>query len=382
MSHELRTPLNSILGFSQLLKHDSDTPMTQEQQDFIQEILQAGKHLLDLINEVLDLAKIESGHIDLTLEPVSVHEVVDTCHKLIQPMASERNISINCTDGGCQFLQVKVDHIRFRQVILNLLSNAVKYNNEHGQVEISCDLEDGLYACIRIKDTGPGIPPDKQAALFEPFDRLGAELSDVEGSGIGLVITRHLVELMHGDMGLESEVSKGTTFWIKLPLAERLIASSDESKDAELTELTSASAKQKVCYRALYVEDNLANQKLVGGILQRYQNIDMITTETAERGLELALSQQPDFILLDINLPGMNGFECVAHLKAREQTRTIPVVAVSANAMPEDIAKGLAAGFTAYVTKPIDVQQLFQTIDGIINSLDKQRRHSVFTQVN
>jgi CheY-like chemotaxis protein/anti-sigma regulatory factor (Ser/Thr protein kinase) len=276
-----------------------------------------------------------------------------------------------------------VDHIRFRQVILNLLSNAVKYNNEGGQVDIGCDLEEGQYACIRIQDTGSGIPLDKQVALFEPFDRLGAEQSGVEGSGIGLVITRHLVELMHGDMGLESEVGKGTTFWIKLPLAERPTASEDmQPAEDERDELTSSSGKQKPRYRVLYVEDNLANQKLVGEILKRYQDIDMLTTESAEKGLELAVTQQPDFILLDINLPGMNGFECVAQLKAREQTSQIPVVAVSANAMPEDIARGMAAGFSAYVTKPVNVQQLFQTIDGIVDSLDSRQRMSTFTRIN
>ncbi|VAX07904.1 hypothetical protein MNBD_ALPHA03-302 [hydrothermal vent metagenome] len=367
MSHELRTPMNAIMGFGQLLRMETEQPLNASQQENVDEIFKASHHLLDLINEVLDLAKIESGRVDLSMEPVGFTQVIIESLQLIMPLAQRRGIDITLTLNGSamtveQLSQkhhaVRVDRIRLKQVMLNLLSNAVKYNHENGKVVIDCAIKE-KFARVSIVDTGPGLDAAQQAQLFKPFMRLGAQQSEVEGVGIGLVITKNLVELMGGTIGIDSELGKGCCFWAEFPndiLPSEMTAQQDVALPLEMNELIK-------CHGVLYIEDNPANLRLVKQLLAKKTNIHMWSAPEPRLGLELAAEHKPEVILLDINLPGMNGFEVLQHLRSRAETRETPIIAISANAMPSDIEKGLAAGFDDYITKPIDVNLLLKAIE-------------------
>ena len=358
MSHELRTPMNAILGFSQLMEYDATLP--DEHQDNVQEILKAGHHLLELINEVLDLAKVESGHIDLSLEPVEVCLIVEDSLGLVRPLADQRDIQLS--HKVFKGAAVRADRTRLKQALLNLLSNAIKYNRDAGSVRIEVQLEGADRLRIRVTDSGPGIPAARLRELFQPFSRLDAEHSDIEGTGIGLTITQRIVEMMGGAVGVESEVGVGSTFWIELPLESMADAAQDRlgpAGDGAMSVQRIEAAQHVV----LYIEDNPSNIKLVAQILGHRPHIHLLTAHTPELGIELAQSRHPELILLDINMPGMDGYQVLEVLKADARLQAIPVIAVTANAMPRDIERGRAAGFSEYLTKPIDVAGFFSMLD-------------------
>ncbi|MDP3878645.1 MAG: PAS domain S-box protein [Methylobacter sp.] len=358
MSHELRTPMNAILGFGQLLEIDDN--ITEEQADYVDEILKAGRHLLELINEVLDLSKIESGKINLSIEPLPCLELINECLALVRPLAQAQDISINEMVMGDYV--VRADRTRLKQVLINLLSNAIKYNRPQGNVLVQIAAQQGLVR-LSVSDTGYGIPAARQQELFQPFSRLGAEDSDIEGTGIGLTISRRLIEMMGGIINVESEEGKGSTFWLELP--EVVAGQIDVSNDAAPT-LADEVAETTYRYTVLYIEDNPANLRLVAQILGRNPLLQLITAPTAELGLELASACRPELILLDINLPEMDGYQLLSVLRSLSTVKNTPVIAVSANAMPSDIERGRAAGFDEYITKPIDMAHLLETIDRLL----------------
>lgn len=358
MSHELRTPMNAILGFSQLMEYDDALP--GEHQDSVQEILKAGHHLLELINEVLDLAKVESGSIDLSLEPVEVCPIVDECLSLVSPMADERQIRVMHT--GLTGAAVRADRMRLKQALLNLLSNAIKYNRTGGSVKLDVLSEGSDRLRIRVTDTGQGIPAWRMKELFKPFNRLDADSSGIEGTGIGLTITRRIVELMGGSVDVQSEIGVGSSFWIELPL-ESLPDAERGHESASGGSATRTQRDGDAQHTVLYIEDNPSNIKLVAQILGRRKHIHLLTAHTPELGIELALMRHPELILLEINMPGMDGYQVLEVFKADARLKAIPVVAVTANAMTRDIERGKAAGFIDYLTKPLDVVRFHAVID-------------------
>jgi PAS domain S-box-containing protein len=372
MSHELRTPLNAILGFGQLLQMHS---LNNEQQVSTEHIVRAGRHLLGLIDEVLDIARIESGHIELSLEAVNVGEVLRESLALIRPLAEERGIRVRIAGselpgGGFGDAHVLADRQRFRQVLLNLLSNAVKYNADGGQVVLdfvpSPNAEGGRMR-LRVADTGPGIAADKQARLFTPFDRLGAEYGKVAGTGLGLALCKRLVETMGGAIGLEEKsdpvLGRGAVFWVELPFAANplplggvdLLDVDDGSPGWGRLELDSGKT-------LLYIEDNLSNLTLVEHLLTRFPEVRLLSAMQGSLGLDLARKHLPDLILLDVHLPDLPGWEVLARLQAEEATRDIPVVVISADATQRQIDRLTQAGARKYLTKPLDVQRFFQTV--------------------
>ena len=355
MSHELRTPMNAILGFGQLLQLD-DT-LSGEQKDNAHEIVNAGHHLLDLINEVLDLAKVESGQIELSMEPVEVCQIVEECQSLVTNLARKRNIRISHT--GLEGAAVRADHMRLKQVLINLLSNAIKYNREGGDVQLEVVHAGKDHLRIIVRDTGLGIAEERLSELFQPFNRLDAENSDIEGTGIGLTITSRIVEMMGGTIGVQSEMGVGTSFWIDLPLAS--LPELEHGVAADYAPLEPG--EQNAQHTVLYIEDNPANLKLIAQILGRRKHIHLLTAHTPKIGIELASKRKPELILLDINMPDMDGYQVLKILKADKDLMKIPVIAVTANAMLRDIEYGKAAGFNDYVTKPIDIEKFLKTID-------------------
>ncbi|PIU95520.1 MAG: hybrid sensor histidine kinase/response regulator, partial [Armatimonadetes bacterium CG06_land_8_20_14_3_00_66_21] len=359
MSHELRSPLNAILGFAQLMESDSPAP-TPAQQDSIGQILQAGWYLLELINEILDLAVIESGNVSLSLESVSLAEVLDECESMIEPQAQKRDIRMVFPKLSHPHF-ANADRTRVKQTLLNLLSNAIKYNQPGGSVVVDCTAHTPERVRVSVKDAGAGLSPEQVAQLFEPFNRLGQESSSEQGTGIGLVVTKRLVELMGGAIGVESTVGVGSVFWIELIAAvePQLPPVDDETTTPAQPQVQSGAQSQLV----LYVEDNPANLRLVEHLLARRPEIRLLTAVDGERGIELARTAQPDVILMDINLPGLSGLAAMEILRAAPETAHTPVVAISANALSLDVAKGLDAGFFRYLTKPIKVAEFTTTLN-------------------
>jgi len=380
MSHELRTPMNAILGFGQLLKMEAGD-INETQKENIDEIIKAGRHLLELINEVLDLSKIESGRLDLSIEVMSLGDVIVESIQTISSLAQKRGIKIEIKQNNKKvdfetFVKsrkgVKADKIRMRQVLLNLMSNAVKYNNENGKIIIACEMTENNKWRTSVTDTGNGLSEIQIEKLFTAFERMGAEQSEVEGSGIGLVITKKIVYLMGGVIGVESEVGKGSVFWVEFGAENISNESEFESKELITKETGSeGSVMTDKKYNVLYIEDNPANLRLIMQLMARRDAIDLATSPDPVLGLELAVAHLPDLILLDINLPGMSGFEVLEKLKEKEETKNIKVIAISANAMPKDIEKGMAAGFNDYITKPIDVGVLLRTVDKMLQGIKK-----------
>lgn len=367
MSHELRTPLNAILGFSQLLEFDIEDMQSKE---YLGEISKAGHYLLELINEILDLAKIESGRIQLSVEGVHLKPVFMECLSLINSLAISRKIEINFYNEGKEIdIQkpsegdyiVRADRVRLKQVLLNLLSNAVKYNKESGRIIVNCDDLGGMIQ-VSIKDTGIGISEFNQRNLFNSFNRLGLENSGIQGSGIGLVITKNLIELMGGEIGVVSSEGKGSTFWLTLHKENYQAKLPTQISNQTTVQLEHGDVKTIV-----YIEDNPANLRLVTSLLARFSNINMLTAPEPGLGIEMARIHRPDLVLLDINLPNMNGFDVYQHLQKLPETAGIPVVAISANANPSEIAKATDMGFKYYIAKPIDIHELLLAIKDILN---------------
>lgn len=358
MSHELRTPLNAILGFAQILQSDSPPP-TPAQKKNINEILKGGWYLLDLINEILDIAQIESGKLALSLEPTSLADVMQECLAMIEPQAQKRDVRVTCQPLEMPYF-VQADRMRLKQALINLLSNAIKYNKTGGTVVMDCRVSTPGRLRVFIRDSGAGLAPEQLAQLFQPFNRLGQEDSAEEGTGIGLVVSKQLIELMDGAIGAESTVGVGSVFWIELNLAdEPQPATADVTNPAPPHDAQTDAPRRTL----LYVEDNPANLRLVENLIARRPNLRLLTAMDGPRGIEAARASRPDVILIDINLPGMNGIEAMKILRADPATAHIPVVALSANAMPHDIENAMAAGFFRYLTKPINVTQFMETLD-------------------
>lgn len=364
MSHELRTPLTAILGFSQLLEMDE---LSLDQRASVGHILQAGRHLLDLINEILDISRIETGQMTISLEPVAIEELLDEVTAVVGPMASTRHVSV-ARATSCS-VHVLADRQRLRQVFLNILANALKYNREDGSVAIRCDRDGADRLRVSIADTGYGIAPEHLDRVFHPFDRLGAELGTVEGTGLGLSLARGLVRAMGGTIAVASEVDVGTTFTIELVLTQGPIERYEQS-----LERTGAEAGGDVRVRArrtvLQIEDNASNVNLVERIMERRPEIRLITANDGRRGVELARTQAPDLILLDLHLPDMPGHEVLRELRTYPETREIPVVVVSADATDTQVARLTSAGVFGYLTKPLDVAKFLATVDRAVHGDD------------
>jgi PAS domain S-box-containing protein len=358
MSHELRTPLNAILGFAQLLEAGSPPP-TAAQIARLHQIIKAGWYLLELINQILDLAVIESGKLSLSREPVSLIDVLRECQAMTESQAQKRDIHISFLPFDNTWF-ANADRTRVKQVLINLLSNAIKYNCKHETVEVKCTLSTPERIRISIKDSGAGLSPEKLAQLYQPFNRLGQETGTEEGTGIGLVVTKRLVELMGGTIGVESSVGVGSEFWIELI---RDVSPQLAAGDTIPAELTSQAQENAALRTLLYVEDNPANLMLVEQIIEGRSQLHMLSAHNGNIGIALARAHLPDVILMDINLPGISGFQALKILREDPVTASIPVLAISANAMPRDIEKGLEAGFFRYLTKPIKVNEFMNALN-------------------
>jgi len=375
MSHELRTPLSAILGFAQLIESSTPQP-TASQKRGVEQILQSGWYLLDLINEILDLALIESGKLSLSLEPVSLAEVMQECETMIEPQADKRGISVSFPALSVPIF-VKADRRRLKQVLINLLSNAIKYNSPRGTVAVTCELLTPEQIRICVEDTGAGLSAEKIDQLFQPFNRLGQESATEQGTGIGLVMTKRLVELMGGLIGVKSQVGKGSNFWLELNVtnAEKLYVGRVDVYTGAAPALGVGSQIATL----LYVEDNPANLMLVEDLIARRPDIRLLSAGDGISGVEIARSALPDVILMDINLPGISGIEAMRILAADVTTARIPVVALSANAMPSDIEKGLEAGFFRYLTKPIKINEFMNTLDKALEFAKLKSTQSALT---
>jgi PAS domain S-box-containing protein len=358
MSHELRTPMNGILGFGQLLGSIPGEPLSARQSEYIQFIIKAGNQLLELIDQVLQLSKIESETLDITLENTDASAIVDDCIAVMRAVASAKNITL--TNNREDVNGIYVDPNRFRQIVLNLLSNAIKYNIDGGEVLFGYKKSDSQKIRFFVSNTGDGIPIDRQDEIFEPFNRIGHENSDIEGTGIGLTITKRLVEAMDGEIGFESSPNTGTLFWVEFQETPKNMLEDIQNKttpDAQAVTSTTDLAGS-----LLYIEDNQANLLLVKEIITSYTNLDFISAGNAEDGIELAITQRPDIVLMDINLPGMDGVEALGKLRANDLTSNLPVIALSAGAMSHEIARAKAAGFNEYLTKPLNVAKFIKIV--------------------
>jgi PAS domain S-box-containing protein len=361
MSHELRTPLSAILGFAQLLESGSPEP-TPMQKRSVDQILQSGWYLLDLINEILDLSLIESGKLSLSLEPICLVRLMQECEEISQSQSEKRSVNMVFLglENSCF---VKADRTRLKQVLLNLLSNAIKYNKVGGTVEVSYRLSTPGRIRICIKDSGEGLSEEKISQLFQPFNRLGQEFSDVQGTGIGLVVCKRLVELMNGSIGVESKLEEGSVFWIELNLAQATQSDAGTYIHKRSGLISAEADFDAQIYTLLYVEDNPANLMLLEDMIARRPDMRLLSARDATRGVEIARTLMPDVILMDINLPGISGITALKILLDDPLTATIPVIALSANAMPRDIENGMQAGFFRYLTKPIIVNDFMKTLD-------------------
>jgi signal transduction histidine kinase/ActR/RegA family two-component response regulator len=359
MSHELRTPLNVVLGFGQILEMRG--ALVPKDADAVAQILKAGHHLLELINEVLDLSRIESGHMTISPEPVELASLAGEALDLIAPLAQERAVQLTSELADCR-CHVTADRQRLKQVLLNLLSNAVKYNRDGGDVSVSCVQGAAGRLRLRVTDTGPGIPAAMMDRLFEPFERLGAEGGRVEGTGLGLALSRQLVKLMGGEIGAESSEGEGSTFWIELAVAQPPQDDPVGTLGLTTPELDEPAANRRV----LLIEDNLANLKLIEVLTSERAHIQLLPAMTGRLGLELARDHAPDLILLDQHLPDLTGTEVLHRLKANPETRTIPVVIVSADATPGQVRRMRDRGAADYLTKPLDIPRFLRVLEGVI----------------
>jgi PAS domain S-box-containing protein len=352
MSHELRTPLNSVLGFAQILEMELKSP---DELEMVSYIHNSGKYLLDLINEVLDISRIESGHITVMIEPLALKDLERECIELVAPQAREFDVTIfSETDYDYHVLG---DQQRLKQVLLNLLSNAIKYNRRNGTVNLTCEERRGKVR-LSVADTGPGISADLRDRLFTPFDRLDAETSGIEGTGLGLALSKGLIEAIGGTLGVDSVVGQGSTFWIELPTAECPASIADRNQPTMALE-----AARSTTSTVLYIEDDVANVQLVERLLMQRPNINLMTSLLGGLGVELALQYRPDLILLDVHLTDIHGFEVLERLQGDSRTVDIPVVVLSADATTWQRRRFRNAGVYEYLSKPLDLQQLLDVID-------------------
>ena len=346
--------MNAILGFSQLLGMDREQPLSPIQKNNVQHILKAGQHLLELINEVLHLSKMEAGHISISTEDVQLNTLISEVGDLIQPMLNSKNLSFMTLSTD---RTVMADRVRLKQVLLNLISNSIKYNSHGGSVSVECAKLDGQKIKISVLDTGIGIKPENLKEIFQPFQRIDSKTDTIEGTGIGLTLSLKLTELMNGTLEAQSKEGHGSCFSIILPEGNN-ISSIKEPEPATWTD----SASSENSFKVLYIEDNPSNIELVASILFR-QNLKFLQAPDARLGIELAKSHQPDLILMDIELPGMNGYDPLKVIREEPALDSVPVIALSANGMETDIQKGLSAGFTDYITKPIKITPFLQKVN-------------------
>ena len=361
MSHELRTPMNAILGFSQLLEfHD----LNEKQSSYNDEILMAGNHLLSMISDILDLSRIEEGSLSVTISDVLLARIIDESISLVKHKLDFRSIVIHNLIEPDDKITLKVDETRLKEVLVNLLTNAVKYNFDDGLVSIGYKSLGEGHIRLYVSDTGKGLTQKEQAKVFEPFNRLGAEYTDIEGVGIGLAISEKLMAMMDGAISVESEKGKGSTFNLDCPIGKKSVISVTENNKIDLDDTASQ-------YNILYVEDNKSNQKLISNLFENYSNFNLTLTLSAEEGLEKISNHQFDLIIMDINLPGMDGYDALEKLNMNAETKDIPIIALSASAGLAEIKKGVEAGFNQYMTKPVVLPELISVISDELNRASK-----------
>ena len=360
MSHELRTPLNAILGFAQLLNLNE---LDEKSNSYNDEILLAGSHLLAMISDVLDLSRIETGDLSISVSEASLFKVVSESVALVSHKLGFRNITTHNLISDDDETLLLVDKTRIKEVLVNILTNAVKYNVDNGLILIGYKKVDKNNICIYISDTGKGLSVEDQTKIFKPFDRLGAEYTDIEGVGIGLTISQKLMQMMGGEINIESEKGKGSTFNVICPVGKTLGIDIDEQVSIDLKD-------KSHFYNVLYVEDNVSNQKIIKNLFCKYESVDLKVLPTAEEGLKSIAETHFDLIILDINLPGMSGYDVLEKIKKSAETKDIPVVALSASASEDDIKQGLEAGFCRYITKPIILKELTSVINDELNNIN------------
>jgi PAS domain S-box-containing protein len=369
MSHELRTPLNAVLGFAQLLQRDKKTPLTSRQQERVEHVVRGGEHLLRLIDDVLDLARIEAGRVLISLEPVNLVELLTEVKETLNPMATRTNIILRI-DPLPQPLEVVADRTRLAQILMNYGSNAIKYGLNGGHATFNVAVSDGK-ARISVIDDGIGIALAKQQVIFQPFQRAGQEAGPIEGTGIGLVITKRLTELMNGRVGFESTEGRGSCFWIELPLYRLSGSAAPTPMITESSDTSALTGAVGPRYVIVYIEDNPSNIAFMEDLLADFERVELITAPTAEIGIELVRARKPDIVIMDINLPGMSGFEATRNLASWPETRDIPVIALSAAAMIRDAARVAGAGFYRYLTKPVKVDELTTVLNELLSQPKK-----------
>lgn len=362
MSHELRTPMNSILGFGQLLQEDPRSPLDKNQGRYVGQILRSGNHLLNLIDEILDLSKIELGNLEINSEVLQLDEIMEECIYTAEALSADKEITIIADTEGAMPPAIHGDRVRVKQALLNLLSNAIKYNRVNGTVTIGWQVLPDQYLQISIADTGRGIPDEYRDRLFQPFSRLPINEDDTEGSGIGLALTKRLVEKMDGRIDFSSVPGSGTKFWVEFPIADVKTTAADSATAEQPSKRETWEADRKV----LYIEDNPANLELMQEIIQRIPGLELLSAHTAEIGLTIAGKERPDLVLMDINLPGMDGFAALNALRTNSDTSETPVIALTANAMPADVERGEKAGFQRYLTKPIKISEISTAIRDVL----------------
>jgi PAS domain S-box-containing protein len=362
MSHELRTPLNAILGFAQLLERDRKRPLDEKQLERLGHVLSGGEHLLRLIDDVLDLARIEAGRIAVSCEPVNVREVVDELVAALGPMAARENITVEVNAPG-ELPDAFADRTRLTQILMNFGSNAIKYNKQGGHVKITLRQLDRQQLRVCVADDGIGIPPDKQDKIWEPFQRAGQETGPIEGTGIGLTITKRLAELMQGRVGFTSQLGHGSEFWVDLPIRTDSTIAVDARGNSVARSALAASA---TAHTIIYVEDNPSNIAFMRDLMEELPNVELLTAPTAEIGLEMIRAHKPALVILDVHLPGMSGIEAALRLRNDPETAAIPVIGLSAAALLKDTARAKEAGFDRYLTKPIKVQELTAVLEELL----------------
>jgi PAS domain S-box-containing protein len=365
MSHELRTPLNAILGFAQLLERDKREPLSERHKDRLHEILKGGEHLLRLIDDILDLSHIEAGGVSISTEPVSVADVLDEVRRTLGPIASREGIAIELESMPAGLCMVKADRTRFVQILTNYGSNAIKYNRPNGRVTFGVSNAQPGRVIVTVTDTGIGISAAKHDKLFQPFQRAGQEMGPIEGTGIGLVITKRLAELMHGTVGFRSVAGEGSEFWVDMPADDSTVVSVPEMA-APAREFARVPGHRRRL--VLYVEDNPANVTFMRDLVTSLEGIELVATPTAEIGVDFARDHLPEVIIMDINLPGMSGLDALRMLRGSPTTKDIPVIALTAAASLRDKERGLLAGFSRYLTKPVKVDELVGALESLLAS--------------
>jgi PAS domain S-box-containing protein len=363
MSHELRTPLNAILGFAQLLHRDKKSPLSDRHRERIEHVLKGGEHLLRLIDDILDLSRIEAGRVTVSVEPVDVAEVLNEVQTTLAALATRADVSVRIAQLPDDLTPVIADRTRFKQILMNYGSNAIKYGRVRGRVTFRAEMVESMLR-ITVDDDGIGIPSDKQDRIFSPFHRAGQESGSIEGTGIGLAISKRLAEIMGGHVGFTSEQGKGSSFWIEL-MAHRVRASARPAQQQPRV-ATSALGDSGKSFSIIYVEDNPSNVAFMTDLIGDYDNVELVTAPTAEIGIELIRMRKPDVVIMDINLPGMSGFDAVKRLQEWPETQAIPVIALSAAAMVRDATRIKDAGFYRYLTKPVKVDELSGVLDELL----------------